>query len=418
MVRQDAQDPRLEQTAERATSDQPDLSGDLPFPSGASMLMLSTVSGTIAGFLLPYAVHFRALGWRVDAAANGAGSNPALAAAFDHVFEVPLSRSILDIIGIVRSVRAISALLGTGPDIVHVHTPIAAFLTRLAARRMPRDRRPAVAYTAHGFHFFAGGHPVTSAVFLAMERLAGRWTDRLIVINDEDEAAALRHRIVPGRRLVRMPGIGLDTHSYSPTAVAPDGPDRVRRDLGIAADVPVFAVVGELNRNKRQRDPIAGLVRMRHQSAHLILAGDGPRRAFLETQAHKLGLRDRVHFLGVVDDIRPVVGAATALILPSTREGLARSVMEALALEIPVIASTARGNRELVGTDAGIIVPTGDIAALASAMDRLIDHPDEAHAMGLRGRERMVERYDLNVLLRMHRALYEEMLAERRQRTA
>jgi glycosyltransferase involved in cell wall biosynthesis len=389
---------------------------DAPLPTGTSLLFVATVASTIEHFLLPYSAHFRALGWRVDAAANGAGDNQTLAVAFDHVYELPLSRSILDVGGIVRATRAISGLLDTGPDIVHVHTPIAAFLTRMAVRRMSFDRAPAVAYTAHGFHFHESGHRATNTVFLAMERIAGRWTDRLVVINDEDEAAAIRHRIVPRSRLVRMPGIGLDTGRYAPSAVAPDGAAMVRSQFGIAADVPIFAIVGELNRNKRQRDGVAALALMRHPGAHLMLAGGGRRRRALESQARGLGVADRVHFLGTIEDVRPVVRAATALILPSEREGLARSVMEALSLEVPVIASTARGNRELVGGDSGLLFNTGNIRGLADKMDLLIDHPDRRQTMGLRGRERILERYDINVLIRMHEAMYGEMLAERSTR--
>ena len=144
-------------------------------------------------------------------AANGASGEPVLHAAFDHVYELPLSRSIVDLASLVRGERAISRLLGAGHDIVHVHTPIAAFITRYAARRLPAERRPVVIYTAHGFHFHQGGRAVTNASFLAAERLAGRWTDRLVVINDEDEIAARKHQIVPSNRLVRMPGIGIDT---------------------------------------------------------------------------------------------------------------------------------------------------------------------------------------------------------------
>ncbi len=129
--------------------------------------------------------------------------------------------------------------------------------------------------------------------------------------------------------------------------------------------------------------------------------------------ARAAGVGDRVHILGVVDDVRPVVRAATALILPSKREGLARSVMEALSLGVPVIASTARGNRELVGDDGGRIYETGDVRALAEAMDWMVDHPDERTQMGFHGRLRMVERYDIRALIRMHEALYESMLAER-----
>lgn len=318
--------------------------------------------------------------------------------------------------GLERGRRALLEILETTPDIVHVHTPIAGFLARLAVRRKPLDRRPAVAYTAHGFHFYEGGHPVTNAAFLTAERVAGRWTDRLVVINGEDEAAAIRHRLVPRRRLVRMSGIGLDTRMFSPSAVVPDGPAQVRYQLGIAADAPIFVLVGELNRNKRQRDAIAALVSMRHPGAHLVLAGGGRERPALDSQVRNLGVDDRVHFLGVISDVRPVVRTATALLLPSKREGLARSIMEALSLEVPVITSTARGNRELLGTDSGILYPTGDVAALADAMDWLIDHPDEAHAMGLRGRDRMVEQYDLQVLIRMHEELYRAMLAERSRR--
>jgi len=387
-------------------------------PSGVSLLIVATVTSVIREFLVPYAAHFRALGWRVDAAANGATADPVLRDAFDRVHEIPLSRSLLDLNGLARGARSLAAILDTGPTIVHAHTPIAAFVARVVVRRVPIERRPALAYTAHGFHFHEGGNPATNALFLTAERVAGRWTDRLVVINGEDFAAAKRHRIVPRSRLVWMPGIGIDTQAWSPASVPPEEAARVRGRLGIAVDTPVFVVVAEFSRNKRQRDVITALASMRHADAHLVLLGEGPERPSMESAVADLGLRDRVHFLGYVREVRPVVRAATALVLPSKREGLPRSVMEALALEVPVIASTARGNRELIGTDSGILVPTGDVRGLAEAMDRLIDHPDEGGAMGRRGRARMVEQYDLKVLIGMHEALYRGMLTERSGRAS
>jgi glycosyltransferase involved in cell wall biosynthesis len=383
-------------------------------PSRAvSLLMVATVWNTVSRFLVPYASHFRAIGWRVDAAVSDAARDPGLFEAFDHIYDLPLSRSLRDVRGLERGRRALGDILETRPDIVHVHTPIAGFLARLAVRRTDVEHRPAIAYTAHGFHFHEGGNPATNAAFRAAERLAGRWTDRLVVINDEDEAAAIRQRIVPRRRLVRMPGIGLDTKMYSPSAVTLDDVSRVRSQLGIAADAPIFAIVGELTPNKRHRDSIAALASMRHSGAHLVFAGDGRERSALETQARDLGVEDQVHLLGVINDVRPIVRAAIAVILPSAREGLARSVMEALSLEVPVIASTARGNRELVGQDSGLLFDIGDVGALADRMDSMIDRPDERQAMGRRGRERMVGHYDLSVLLRLHETMYREMLAER-----
>jgi glycosyltransferase involved in cell wall biosynthesis len=298
------------------------------------------------------------------------------------------------------------------PDLVHVHTPIASFLTRLAVRRMPAARRPKVAYTAHGFHFHKGGQPITNAIFRTAERTAGRWTDRLVVINDEDEAAARRLHIVPPGKLVRMPGIGLDTGWYAPASISPEVVAAERARLELPAAGPAFLVIGELNANKRQADAIAALAVTEHQDAQLVFLGAGRERLPLEELARERGLSDRVHFGGLVEDVRPTLLGAISLITTSKREGLSRSVMEALALEIPVVASSARGNAELVGED-GFVVETGDAQALAGAMDWLVEHPAEAREFGRRGRQRMVERYDLSQLIARHEALYAGMLAER-----
>jgi glycosyltransferase involved in cell wall biosynthesis len=378
-----------------------------------SLLIVTTVAHTIDHFLLPYADHFREQGWRVDAAANGALTDAALVGRFDHLYELPLSRSILDVGGLVRGMRAMSTVLESAPDIVHVHTPIAAFITRAAVRRLPAERRPLVAYTAHGFHFHQGGSPLTNAVFLTAERIAGRWTDRLVVINDEDYEAAQRHRIVPFRKLVRMPGIGVDSARYARSAVPPAEIAAARAATGAGPDDPLYVAVGELSVRKRMADVISALARSRHQEAHLAIAGEGAERAHLEALIAELGLTGRVQLAGSLKDVRPLVSAGNALILASSREGLPRSIMEGSLLEQPVLASTARGNGELVSPETGILFETGDIAALAAAMDRIADDPAAAREMGRLGRERMIERYELSKLIARHEQMYAEMLGER-----
>jgi glycosyltransferase involved in cell wall biosynthesis len=382
-------------------------------PRDVSLLIVSTVATTLRSFLLPYAAHFRALGWRVDAAASGAAGDPTLVGAFDHVHELPLSRSILDVRGMLRSERAMVGILEAGYDLVHIHTPIASLVTRVAVRRMAAERRPALVYTAHGFHFHKDGAALTNAVFVTAERIAGRWTDRLVVINDEDLAAAGRHRIVPTSRLVRMSGIGIDTAVYARAELDPEEVRRARDELGGGPDAPFFVVVAELNANKRNADVIEALALVGDRRTRLAILGDGPERANLEALAERLGVRDRVHFAGFIRDVRPVIASADALVLASHREGLARSIMEALALEVPVIASTARGNRELVGPDSGIVVPVGDSRGLAAAMDRIIGDPQASLRMAARGRARMVERYDVQAVIREHEAMYGSVLADR-----
>ena len=108
----------------------------------ASLLYVATVSGTIRQFLKPIANSLRAHGWRLGGAAAGVVADPTLPEAFDELFELPLSRSLRDVGSLVRGERAIARMLRESrPDIVHVHSPIASFLTRLAVRRMPRERR-------------------------------------------------------------------------------------------------------------------------------------------------------------------------------------------------------------------------------------------------------------------------------------
>lgn len=391
----------------------PDAPAATALPRGVSLLIVATIATTVRSFLLPYAAHFRAQGWRVDVAASGVAGDATLHQAFDHTYELPLSRSIVDVGGILRSERAMAGILEAGYDLVHVHTPIASLVTRVAVRRMPAAHRPGLAYTAHGFHFHKDGSTLTNALFVTAERTAGRWTDRLVVINDEDFEAARRYRIVPTARLVRMPGIGIDTAFYARSELDPDAIRRARDELGGGPQVPFFVVVAELNANKRNADVIEALALVAERGARLAILGDGAERASLEALAERLGVRDRVHFAGFIPDVRPVIAAADALVLASRREGLARSIMEALALAVPVIASTARGNRELVGPDSGIVVPVGDPHALAAAMDRLIDDPAEGRRMGARGRARMIERFDVQAVIREHEGMYRSMLADR-----
>ena len=100
-----------------------------------------------------------------------------------------------------------------------------------------------------------------------------------------------------------------------------------------------------MNARKRPADVAESLVSTGNDRAWVVFVGDGPECDQTLALARRLGVADRVRATGFVDDVRPYVATATALVLPSTREGLARSIMEAFSLEVPVIASTARGKR-------------------------------------------------------------------------
>lgn len=372
------------------------------------LLLVSSVPSTLTAFLLPYAAHYRGRGWRVDAACHGGPSCAPCAAAFDHVYEVPWTREPLDPVNLTAAPRAVRRLVRDHRyTIVHAHDPVAGFVTRLALRDLRGRLGVRVVVTAHGFHFFRGNSAARNVVFRTLERTASRWADALVVINREDLAAARRFPIAP-ERVVFMPGIGVDLARYDPARVGAAEVGAVRHELALEEGQPMLLMVAEFNPGKRHADALEALARCRRERVVLACAGVGPRLEAVRAQAESLGLADRVRLLGYRDDVPALLRASLALLLPSEREGLPRSVMEALALERPVIATRVRGIKELVDDDTGILHEVGDVDSLAAAIRRLVDDPAEAAAMGRRGRAAM-RPFDLKQVLALHDALYERL---------
>src|SRR5215471_4390845 len=122
------------------------------------LLLIATQGGTLRAFYLPLAEYLRKSGWKVDGLARDISICPKCCGTFDRVWEVPLSRNPLHPENLLTAPRAIASIVRHNSyDVVHVNTPVASFVTRLALRRLRKKGRPKVIYTAHGFHFHAGG---------------------------------------------------------------------------------------------------------------------------------------------------------------------------------------------------------------------------------------------------------------------
>ncbi|HEY3265343.1 MAG TPA: glycosyltransferase [Armatimonadota bacterium] len=375
------------------------------------LLMVATVPVTLRGFLLPFARHFRARGWRVDGMAAGVSSNRDCVENFDRVWDVEWSRNPLhprNLFGVPPIIREI--VRREDYDLVHVHTPVAAFVTRWALRRMRRNGRPQVIHTYHGFIFYKGGPAVPNLLFRTLEKAAGRWADDLVVINREDEAAALEYRLIPPDRLTYMPGIGVDTDRLTPETVSQEQIAAARRSIGLSPTDSLFLMVAEFNPGKRHKEAVTAFARLGDGPHHLAFAGVGRMEPEIRALVAEKGLATRVHFLGFRDDIPALMRASVATLLPSEREGLPRSVMESLCLEVPVIGSDIRGIRDLLQEGGGRMTPVGDVAALTDAMGWILHHPEEAAASARRGRQWMT-RFDLRRVVAMHEELYDRALA-------
>ena len=354
------------------------------------LLIVSTSAVTLRAFLAPIAEHFRLQGWQVDALAQGATTCALCQQSFDHVWDVVWSRNPKQLQNLLIAPHQVRDAVEEGQyDIVHTHTPVASFITRYALRNTHGASCPTVIYTAHGFHFHSEKRFYKNIIFLSLERLAGKWTDYLVVINRDDEYAARRYKLVPQERVVYMPGIGIDLAQYSPAVVSDEETGRIRQELGLQKDEAFFLMIAEFNPGKRHGDAVKALKYLSRKQIHLVFAGTGPLMEQTRALANKLGLEDKVHFLGYRNDIPALLRASVASILPSEREGLPRSVMESLSLGVPVIGTDIRGIRDLLCDDTGIMVHVGDTKSLAEAMARVLDDEEKVHWMTVKGQERI-----------------------------
>lgn len=380
--------------------------------TGRRLLMVTTIARTAEAFLVPFAIHFRRMGMEVDLAAAGASTCVECGRAFSRVFDIPWSRLPCSPTNVYACLALRRILIGNRYDLLHTHTPVASFLARVAVGMLPRTQRPKVVYTAHGFHFYRGGRWWHNIAFLILEKIAALWTDRLIVINHDDEYMAKGCKLVPVDKLRYVPGIGIDTEYYRPDAVSPTAVAQMRSALGLGPRDALFVMVAEFQPGKRHQDAVEALARLGRSAVHLAFVGTGPTLERIRAHVVRRGVEDRVHFLGFRNDVPILMRAATATLMPSEREGLNRSVMESLALEVPVIGSDARGVRDLLGDGCGLVVRVGDVDGLARAMAWVLDHPEEAREMARRGRERVLARHDIKLVLKLHEGIYEELLEE------
>lgn len=224
-------------------------------------------------------------------------------------------------------------------DIVHTHTPVASAIVRLACMKI----NTRVIYTAHGFHFHKGSSVLNWLLYYPVEKMLSRFTDSLITINNEDFARASNSFDAKNVRLIH--GVGIDAKNNSKLVV---DIEKKRKELGIPRDAKLFISVGELNINKNHRVVINAVSRISNENIHYVICGVGSEKSNLLKLAQNLGVSEKVHLLGYRNDILEIMKASDALIHPSSREGLPVSIMEALSVGLPVIASKIRGNADLI----------------------------------------------------------------------
>ena len=266
------------------------------------------------------------------------------------IIHMPIPRKISSVANILRSIFESRKLMNNRLyDLIHCHSPIGGMTCRLANRFSHNYQRVKMIYTAHGFHFFKGNHPLKNVLFRTIEVILTRFTDVLITINQEDYNAAKSFRLKKGGTVKYVPGVGIDLDRIDKFT---QNRKEICRSLGIPTDSVMVLSVGELNDNKNHRTVVEKLDQL-PVNYHYLICGQGANRSILEDIARKHGCGKRLHILGYREDVISIMKSCDLFVFPSKREGLSVALMEAMACGMPCFASNIRGNCDLITQDAG-----------------------------------------------------------------
>ena len=295
--------------------------------------------------------------------------------------------------------------------------------SRLALSKFLRRQRTAV---AHSFDFYSnlmlipaarlagvpvvlGSHRQLGDLLTPMQFRAQNVVFRLcdrVVCNSRAAAQRLQEAGIGSGKLVVIPN-GLPDELFAPVAPA----------LLYEPNIVRIGIISRMNHPVKQHDfflRMAARLAPRCPQARFVLVGDGPLRPGLEVLVERLGLRDRVVFLGDRRDIPAVLASLDITVLPSSSESLSNVMMESMAAGVAVVASNVGGNPELVESGrTGFLFAPGDEGQFAAALETLITQPELRKQFGSSARKRALAEYTIPRVRDRYQDLYRGLLAEK-----
>ncbi len=294
-----------------------------------------------------------------------------------------------DLAGLVELTRLLRRVR---PQILHASSSKAGVLGRLAAAA---TRVPIRFFTVHGWAFSAYSGPA-GLLYRVSDRLMAPLTTVTICVSEQELADGLEAGACRTESSVVI-------HNAVDVSAAPrSGHDR---------PTPRLIAVGRLKAPKDFLTLIRALAALPADAFEALIVGDGPDRAEVEAEVRRLGLEGRVQLAGERSDVLELLAASDVFVLSSRSEGLPVSVLEAMAAELPVVASDVGGLSELVvDGETGVLVPPGDASGLADALGRLVVDRELRRKLGAAGRARADEHFDLAAFRLAHLELYHRQL--------
>jgi glycosyltransferase involved in cell wall biosynthesis len=366
---------------------------------------VATVYSHLSVFHIPFMNMLKSQGYEVHAYASPDHCKDDVKRAFIACHDIPFSRNPLSI----KNVKALKQLVKRFKeeqyDMIHVHTPNASVVCRIAAKLAGCKN---VIYTAHGFHFFKGSPLLNWLLYYPVERMLSRYTDVIIAINNEDHDRASKFPVRD--KVVYIPGVGVDVSAYR--NIEHKKVALMRKDLGLNGQEFVVLSVAELNRNKNLEQLIYALHELTQLGVPVVglLAGVGDREQILRALVKQLNMEKNILFLGFRRDIPELMNIADICTLMSEREGLPKVLLEAMSAGKPMVVTDIRGNRELVTTNEnGFRVAVGNVAETTGALLKLYINPKLRAEMGKNSWER-AESFDIRNIVEEMKEVYSERI--------
>ena len=304
------------------------------------IVVVATTDNMIWQFLIPHIKHLQELGNEVECVCAKTGF------WFDELREkygfvmhnISFTRNPISLSNIKGFKQLVKLQKERQFDLVYCQQPVGGVMGRKLAKKF---KIPCI-YTAHGFHFFKGNNPLKNLIFKTIEKHYSRYTTALVTINEEDYLASQKFY---AKKTYKINGIGVDLAKYG---IKKDfNRDNFRKELGLEKEDFVVISVGELNKNKNTFR-LLEVMKDVPNNIKYIVCGQGPLKNEYIEYIKLNNLEQKVKMLGFRKDIPELLSISNVFIMPSYREGLSKSMMEAMSIGLPIIASKIRGNVDLV----------------------------------------------------------------------
>lgn len=375
------------------------------------VLFTATVDSHILQFHLPFLKLFKENGYEVHVATNGKEDIPYC----DYKHTIPFERSPFKLNNI-KAIIQLKKIIDTEKfNIIHTHTPMGSVVTRLAAKNARKKYHTRVIYTAHGLHFFKGAPLKNWLLFYPVEKYLSKYTDTLILINQEDFDLCKR-KFKKCKDIQYVPGVGIDESKFNFT-MSDNEKVNLRNSLGLKKSDFVMIYAAELSKRKRQIwliNSIKDLLYV-HDDIHLLLPGKDSLNGKCQKLVNELNLENQIHFLGYRSDIPKLLKISNLALSSANQEGLPVNILEALYVGLPVVATNCRGNRDLIKNGVnGFIIEKNNVDGFADAIMNLYKDRTK-YEMISKNNLKDVNKYYLNSILeRMNNIYFETSLIEKK----